>query len=192
MAAALSFIFALPLFSALLIYTRFGCVCVRIIRVTFNLADVFEQTHYLTKFTLHFCWPWGTIATIPRWLREQLTFFTGGDAAASGWALASLMAGLVACTIWFELKTYFLFIWHCFIVPLGKTADQKARLDKASYISELSFALAPSSIIRNVHADVSVVYLPLGFLTGSSIKGRRECMIRQGLVFCVVGTRCSP
>lgn len=131
MAAAVSFILALPLFSALLIYTKFGCVCDRTSNDSTWLICWSKLNSWRT-FLLLLLWLRGTIAPIDRWLREQLSFFTGGDAAASGWALASVMAGLVACTIWFELKTYFLFIWHCFIVPLGKTADQKTRLDKVS------------------------------------------------------------
>lgn len=64
-----------------------------------------------------------------RRLKEGLSFVIG-DAAASGWALATFAAALVLCTIYLELKTYLLFVWHCFIAPLGKNKDQKARLDK--------------------------------------------------------------
>ncbi|KAF8313463.1 S-adenosyl-L-methionine-dependent methyltransferase [Clavulina sp. PMI_390] len=44
--------------------------------------------------------------------------------------LAPLAGAVVIYSHFEQLKTYFLFVWHCFIVPLGKTSDQKARLDK--------------------------------------------------------------
>ena len=44
------------------------------------------------------------------------------------------VSALLFCSFWREIQTYVLFAWYCFIVPLGDTKDQKARLDKVGLL----------------------------------------------------------
>ncbi|KAF8325155.1 S-adenosyl-L-methionine-dependent methyltransferase [Cantharellus anzutake] len=62
-------------------------------------------------------------------LKSYVSQFTG-NASLSGWIIFITTLGLLLYTFWRNIWTYMLFAWYCFIVPLGDTNDQKARLDK--------------------------------------------------------------
>ena len=79
------------------------------------------------------------IDSLLRPIKDLLASVTG-DSFWSGYAIHVAALLLVACACWVEGQSYMLFIWHCFIVPLGDTADQKSRLDKVCF-SDLEFLL---------------------------------------------------
>jgi hypothetical protein len=102
-----------------------------------------------------------------------LTFNVTGSPSLSGWAL--LVAGLTLLLRagFAEFGTYILFVWHCFLNPLGKGLDQKERLDKVLYFSSV------------VERDMLTWSKPC-----SSIKAKPRCTIRPGRVSFAVETQC--
>ena len=65
-------------------------------------------------------------------LKHGLTAATGSS-ALSGWVICATGLLLASCAVWFQFPSLALFIWHCFLAPLGDAKDQKSRLDKVCY-----------------------------------------------------------
>ncbi|KAI0322655.1 hypothetical protein OF83DRAFT_1161041 [Amylostereum chailletii] len=89
--------------------------------------------------------------------------------------------------LWIEVRTYILFVWHCFIVPLGDNKDQKARLDKfyqgqADVYDEtragllrgrntmLSMSAAHLRVLRERNPKARLVWVDIGGGTGWNIE----------------------
>ena len=62
-------------------------------------------------------------------LKLGLTAATGSS-ALSGWVIFATGMLLAGCALWFQFPSLALFVWHCFLAPLGDPKDQKSRLDK--------------------------------------------------------------
>jgi len=105
----------------------------------------------------------------------------------SGWTVFFAGLLLAACATWFQFRSASLFIWHCFIAPLGDTKDQKSRLDKfyegqakaydetrAGLLKGRKTMLAMSAehlrVIREKSPEKRLVWVDIGGGTGWNIE----------------------
>ncbi|KAF7321356.1 hypothetical protein MKEN_00655800 [Mycena kentingensis (nom. inval.)] len=95
--------------------------------------------------------------------------------------LPLLAAALLAACVWRSgvLRPYLTFIWHCFIRPLGKIGDQKARLDEF-YAGQASvYDSTRNALLRGRKTMLS--------LSAAHLKSMRKNSTNQRLVWVDIG-----